>query len=98
MPIAQISGFLNNKATLMRTISEKLRIVLPRENNCPIEFVRDILSGAKLAIREHETRPIPLPVNEELTVKFCFEHLIKKFPALKDFLPNLYKRPAKEGK
>mmetsp|Transcript_17920 Transcript_17920/g.12904 ORF Transcript_17920/g.12904 Transcript_17920/m.12904 type:complete len:122 (-) Transcript_17920:368-733(-) len=65
----ELQPVLRSKRDLYEILSKEGQLYLPPFDDCPIEFLRDLLSGAKKALFNKEVRLVVVPKLECFTLK-----------------------------
>jgi hypothetical protein len=70
---------MKSKLDIYNILAKEGQLYLPPYNECPMTFIKDIMTGKKKVFKRHEIRMIDVPYFDELAGKRIFEMIKSKY-------------------
>ena len=86
---SQLSGVMKSKLNIYTILTRELQFYLPPLNECPMDFISDLMLGRKQMLKTSMIRMVNVPGFRELSGKSVFEQIID-MPVFKQYLPDLH--------
>ena len=86
---SQLSGVMKSKLDIYTILTRELQYYLPPMNECPMDFISDIMLSKKKMFKTADIRMVNVPGFRELSGKSVYEQIVA-LPVFKMYLPDLH--------